>query len=90
MVDGRPLTEPYIYYEPDRGPPRQESFAPVIVPKGQLWVMGDNRNNSDDARVNGPVPVADVIGKARVIALPVSRWRTVPGIDPQTAPPVGP
>ncbi|MHC1560401.1 signal peptidase I [Actinomycetospora sp. C-140] len=81
-VDGRPLNEPYIYYQPNLGR-TQADFAPVRVPDGQLWVMGDNRNNSADARVHGPIGVTDVIGKARVIVLPVGRWGGVPDTDPQ-------
>ena len=81
-VDGQPLDEPYIYYQPNLGR-TQADFAPVQVPQGQLWVMGDNRNNSADARVHGPIGVTDVIGKARVIVLPVGRWGGVPDTDPQ-------
>jgi signal peptidase I len=83
LVDGKPITEPYLYYQPGLGD-KQATFDPVRVPDGQLWVMGDNRNNSADARFHGPVPVSDVIGKVRVVVLPISRWRTVPTIDPQT------
>ncbi len=83
LVDGKPINEPYLYYQPGLGD-KQATFDPVRVPDGQLWVMGDNRNNSADARFHGPVPVSDVIGKVRVVVLPISRWRTVPSIDPQT------
>ncbi|WP_018334824.1 signal peptidase I [Actinomycetospora chiangmaiensis] len=82
LVDGQPLTEPYLYYQSGLGD-RQAAFDPVQVPQGQLWVMGDNRNNSADARFHGPVPLDDVIGKVRVVVLPITRWRTVPAIDPQ-------
>ena len=84
-VDGVPLTEPYIYYQPNLGR-TQADFPPVQVPQGQLWVMGDNRNNSADARVHGPIGITDVIGKARVIVLPVGRWGGVPDTDPQAQP----
>jgi len=84
-VDGVPLTEPYLYYQPNLGP-TQADFPPVRVPAGQLWVMGDNRNNSADARVHGPISITDVIGKARVIVLPVGRWGGVPDTDPQAQP----
>jgi signal peptidase I len=90
LVDGKPLDEPYIYWEPDRGGPAQQlRFAPVTIPKGDLWVMGDNRNNSDDSRYqngggsHGVVPVANVIGKARTIIWPPSRWRGIGDHDPQ-------
>ena len=75
-VDGRPLDEPYVYYAPEFGTSKQTPFGPVRVPDGQLWVMGDSRNNSVDSRApgDGPVPVAAVIGKARLIVLPLGRF----------------
>ncbi len=87
MVDGKPLTEPYIYYKPGNGEPRQEPFGPVTVPQGELWMMGDSRNNSADSRVpgHGAVPVDNVIGKARLIVLPFPRFGWIPGADPQSA-----
>lgn len=92
LVDGKPLNEPYIHWDdPDKR--TQDSFDRVTVPPGAVWVMGDNRNNSDDSRyqggggVNGAVPLSDIIGKARFIVLPPSRWGGVSDTDPQTAPP---
>jgi signal peptidase I len=84
-VDGRPLTEPYIYYVPDSLPKEQNRFGPVIVPKGDLWMMGDSRNNSEDSRWpgQGPVPMSYVIGKARFVVLPLHRIRTIPDDNPQ-------
>ena len=40
--------------------------------------MGDHRDNSEDSRVNGPVPVSDVIGRAFVVIWPISQWKTLP------------
>jgi len=76
LVDGLSVNEPYIYFGPEFGPARQASFGPVRVPEGQLWMMGDSRNNSVDSRAdgNGPVPITTVIGKARLIVLPLSRF----------------
>lgn len=89
-VDGKPLDEPYIYWQPGRpGPTEQLRFGPITVPKGYLWVEGDNRSNSDDSRyqngggIKGIVPVANVIGKARTIIWPPSRWQGIGDHDPQ-------
>jgi len=68
-VDGQPLTEPYV--EPAcRG---TQDFAPVTVPAGELWVMGDNRCNSSDSRVFGPIGEDLLVGRAFVLAWPVGR-----------------
>jgi signal peptidase I len=51
-----------------------------IVPRGRLWVMGDNRLVSDDSRLhrddpgNGTIPENEVIGRAFMIVWPPSRW----------------
>lgn len=89
MVDGKSLHEPYVYWQPGHGN-TQEPFAPVTVPPGHLWMMGDNRNNSSDSRYQGgggaaaAVPVPDVIGKAQVIVLPPTRWQGISDQNPQS------
>jgi signal peptidase I len=55
-----------------------------VVPKGRLWVMGDNRLVSDDSRLHrndpgsGTIPENEVIGRAFAIVWPPSRWRILP------------
>ena len=44
-----------------------ENFGPVVVPKDSLFVLGDNRENSDDSRFWGFVPLQDVLGKAFIL-----------------------
>jgi signal peptidase I len=99
QVDGAPLTEPYVVNDFPFVPGTLDCttpavsgrcFAPVTVPEGHLWMMGDNRNNSADSRYHvgdaarGTVPVGNVVGKARIIIVPVSRWQLVdsPQINP--------
>lgn len=90
LVDGKPLNEPYVYWTPTTEP-RQASFAPITIPDGMLFVLGDNRNNSSDSRYqggggpNGLVPVDNVIGKVRWVVLPPSRWQGVGDDNPQAA-----
>ena len=84
LVDEQPLEEPYIYYLPDAGPARQAPFGPVTVPAGELWMMGDSRNNSADSRVpgHGAVPISNVIGLARMIVMPFDRFGRIASVDP--------
>lgn len=72
-VDGVKLVEPYTYGRPSQPGPYP---LPVVVPEGYVWVMGDNRTNSQDSRWIGPQPVADVHGKAFFTYWPVDRMGT--------------
>ncbi|WP_235488518.1 signal peptidase I [Streptomyces roseoverticillatus] len=84
-VNGTPLNEPYLH--PDATPCDDAPVGTVKVPEGQLWVMGDHRNDSADSRAHrnapgqGFVPVKNVIGRAVAIAWPLSRWDTLPVPD---------
>ena len=67
FVNGRELIEPYL----PAGTVTTD-FAPVLVPKGDLWVMGDNRNNSRDSRVFGPIRQKTVVGRTIVRIWPLA------------------
>ena len=69
FVDGVAIDEPYL-----RPGSHMEAFGPVTVPAGEVFVMGDNRNQSEDSRRFGTIPVDDIIGRAFVRVWPPSRW----------------
>lgn len=50
------------------------NYGPVNVPEGHYFVLGDNRNNSEDSRFWGFVPKGNVIGKAFLTFWPIKRF----------------
>jgi signal peptidase I len=80
-VNGVPLSESSFIYPGDV--PSQMRFS-ITVPPGRLWVMGDNRGNSDDSRYRmndpggGTIPESAVVGRAFLIIWPVSRISDLP------------
>ena len=72
-VNGNELVEPYVHGEPSDPLSAQHKF-PLKVPAGDLWVMGDNRTNSGDSRVFGPIPVDEVQGHAIWTYWPLSAF----------------
>ncbi len=74
FVDERPLVEPYL--DPDVVPPGScDAFGPALVGEGEVFVMGDNRNGSQDSRVLGPVSFDDLVGRAFVVFWPRQHWQ---------------
>ena len=77
-INGTAINENYV--NPVEVP--QVRNFDVTVPEGKVWVMGDNRNHSADSRAHmdsdgGFIDIADLEGKAAVIAWPLSRVTTL-------------
>jgi signal peptidase I len=74
-VNGKLVPEPF-------GPnPGSYTSGPVKVGPDEVYVMGDNRNNSSDSHMWGPLPQAYIIGKAWVSYWPPKYWAIVPHYD---------
>jgi signal peptidase I len=76
LIDGEPIDEPYAHFEQ---PPAsrglnevtsfdvREEYGPVTVPADQYFVMGDNRDNSQDSRYWGFLPRGYIKGRALIL-----------------------
>lgn len=80
-IDGIRITEPYIDDKPSRCRNTAEYCGPIEIPEGYVFVMGDNRTNSEDSRYFGLVPIENIIGKAWFTYWPVGEVGTVPHYD---------
>lgn len=74
QVNGQILDEPYI------------TAAPIYngewnVPEGNLFVLGDNRNDSSDSHAWGLLPIENVIGKAILIYWPIPEWNLIEHVE---------
>jgi signal peptidase I len=68
FINGIPLDEKYIMAQPDYTMPA------TVVPENEYFVLGDNRNNSNDSHNGWTVPRANIIGKAWFVYWPPSKW----------------
>jgi len=71
-VNGKRLEEPYILNSPTY------TKEAIIVRPGEYFVLGDNRNNSSDSHVWGPVPAREIVGKAWITYWPMESWGFIP------------
>ena len=66
------LTEPYVKLS------FTYSYPVITVPEGTYFVLGDNRDVSNDSHHFGPLPVSNIVGKVFVIYWPPGKWGWVP------------
>ncbi len=65
-IDGKPLDEPFL-----AGDTRPGRHGRVVVPPLHVYVMGDNRDHSNDSRSFGPVAIDNIVGRAWISYWPL-------------------
>jgi signal peptidase I len=75
-VNGQVLGEPFQPKTP------AYTVPPIIVPEDHVYVLGDNRNNSNDSHNWGALPVDNIVGRAWISYWPPDLWGTIPRDEP--------
>jgi signal peptidase I len=76
FINGQPLAEPF---QPGR---MSYTMRPQVVPAGTVFVLGDNRNNSNDSHNWGALPVENIVGRAWLSYWPPQNWGVIPRDKP--------
>lgn len=77
-INGERLPEPYLEGVATDCAGRH---CEVVVPPGAVFVLGDNRRNSSDSRVFGPVSLDAIVGKAWLANWPLEEFGLIPGVE---------
>ena len=86
FINGKKMEEPYVYHKDPRTfpatlfngqPMPRDNFGPVLVPPGNYFAMGDNRDMSADSRFWGFLPERLLRGKAWAVYWPLNRIRII-------------
>jgi len=76
-VDGKKMPQPFLHHG-DVSTEDAWNMAPLKVPKGDIFVLGDHRNASEDSRFFGPVKVSAVQGVAFWVIWPLKNFGPIP------------
>lgn len=81
FINGSSVDETYLRENRQRakllGNILTNDYGPITIPKGKVFVMGDNRNNSIDSRDIGMIDLNDIVGRTELIYSPRSNFRLV-------------
>lgn len=81
-IDGEAISEPFLDDElTEKFDLASRNIGPIEIPEGQYYVMGDNRDNSNDSRAVGLIDESMFIGKVRYILWPLDRAGEVSGSE---------
>jgi signal peptidase I len=81
-INGQLLDEPYIQEEVEKMKKEGKTYndlsmPEMTVPEGAVFVMGDNRSDSTDSRMIGPIPYDQIVGRADIVLWPPKRIQIV-------------
>ncbi|MGC9155783.1 MAG: signal peptidase I [Ferrimicrobium sp.] len=73
-INGKLIAEPFLPKGVKTYPLSAASESPIHIPKNEYYVLGDNRGDSADSRVFGPISRSLIVGRVILIYWPLSQW----------------